>query len=230
MADVMIPCPDCGEKNSFSEFVAPEARCCRGCARVLELPKLEADPIRLSVRKAPPMVPPPPLSPIRGTDNGPPTEINAILKAKREQSAGREKTMRRPKRWLGPLIFLLTAGLLAGLQYAGTTTDRVQDIYLQARYGFLALAAVLVLFEAFRDSVMQGMLCLLLPFYLAYYAITRMESYVRAGFVLGVGAALGTEMLWVGDQAILHIVSREVNWFIEYVNSLISGAQAPLRP
>jgi hypothetical protein len=229
MADVLISCPVCDVKNSFSEFVAPEARCCRGCGHVLELPKLEADPIRLSVRKAPPPVPPPPLSPVRGAANGPPTEINAILSAKRAQSAGREKTLRRPKRWLGLAIFLLTAGLLAGLQYAGIANARVQDVYLQARYGFLGLAAALVLVEAFRDSVAQGVLCLLLPFYLPYYALTRLESYVRSGFVMGVGAALGTELLWVGDQAVFHILSREVNWFIEYVNSLITGAQAPLR-
>lgn len=229
MADVLIPCPDCGTKNAFSEFVAPEARRCRGCHRVLELPKLEADPVRLSVRKSPPPIPPPPLSPMKGAGNEPPAAINAIVAAKKAQAEGMEKTVRRPKRWMGPVIFLGTTGLLAGLQYGGTSIPEMQDAYLWARYGFLVLAAAMVLFEAFRDSLTQGLLCLLLPFYLAYYALSRMQSYVRAGFVLGVGVAIGLELIWMGEDAILRLLNREVNWFIDYVHSLITGAQAPLR-
>lgn len=56
-------------------------------------------------------------------------------------------------------------------------------IFVTTIAGLLSLAsgviAIYLIVSAFRDSIVQGLLSLLLPFYLAYWAFTRFEHPQR---------------------------------------------------
>ena len=52
---------------------------------------------------------------------------------------------------------------------------------------FLAALAcgVMILIHAFKESAVQGLLCLCVPFYILYYAIVKFE-HEKKGLILGI--------------------------------------------
>jgi hypothetical protein len=68
------------------------------------------------------------------------------------------------------------------------------------------------------------MLCLLVPLYLVWYAITRVESYWRQALVLSALALLIAEYAWLRERSVITITSEVVHRFIEYVGASIRRA------
>ena len=71
--------------------------------------------------------------------------------------------------------------------------------------GLLSLAAfvcaIIVLIAAFSEDVIQGILCLCVPFYIWYYALVRYQSenkQIIAGVLIG-GGILGAILQGVGS-------------------------------
>ena len=52
------------------------------------------------------------------------------------------------------------------------------------------VCSIIILIAAFKDEVLQGILCLCIPFYVLYYAIAKFE-HPKKGVIIGVWLGLG---------------------------------------
>jgi hypothetical protein len=137
----------------------------------------------------------------------------------------REK-VKRPHAFWGYLTFLIAAGILIGLQYMMKERPDLSRMYELARIGVSTIGATLLLIVAFRDSTIQGLLCLFVLPYAIYYAVVRLESYWIRGVFIGVLIALGTELYFMPSQAIVTRAQQQTVVFIENVGGLINKASA----
>ncbi len=232
MADITVTCPSCGASASFSEYVSPETLLCPGCKQAISLPKIE-NQTRLRVRKATQSTasdtvdtdlsslvaaPPPALEPA-------PAKPGLDIMSQTHKERGRSKG---PSKIMGIVLFILLAGVLIGAQALAQKGEFPLDYYIWGRLGVMAVVMLLVLTAAFDDGLLQGFLCLLLPFYVIYYCLARMETYWLRGLFLALCAALGAEFYFMKDQAFLILAQRQLNQFIASVSNTIQWAgEAP---
>jgi hypothetical protein len=131
---------------------------------------------------------------------------------------------RSPSLVLGLVVLLLVGGAAVGGTWYVREHGEWRDVFLAARWFVLGVPALLVCLEAFQESAAQGMLCLLVPLYLVWYAITRVESYWRQALVLSALALLIAEYAWLRERSVITITSEVVHRFIEYVGASIRRA------
>jgi hypothetical protein len=183
MPDVEIECPTCGKCITVSEFVDLSQLVCRSCGTRFATETGDAPTDEGTAgagneptphRHAPPQPAPPPV----------------VIAAKVPPVARRRfRWSYQIKCWL---VFAAIGALAALLRYGAVLgTDTAEFI---ARYGWLAVLALHlhITFTAFRDSILSGLLCMLVPFYSLYYVFWSFEDYmfraVFAGILVGTGA------------------------------------------
>jgi hypothetical protein len=89
------------------------------------------------------------------------------------------------------ILFVIIGSAAGVMRYCGVVSP--QYVALFPEYGpFLFLAMhVIIILKAFADSVYQGILCLLIPFYSFYYLFLVSDAfYLRAifgGLLVGIG-------------------------------------------
>ncbi|MDZ4198994.1 MAG: hypothetical protein U1E27_06890 [Kiritimatiellia bacterium] len=204
MADIRMICPMCSTGNVFSEYSDESARVCRQCGLSLhsaltggqsqEPSAVQPLRVREQTRKKPPPIPA-----TAAVDHADP--IPTAGRAAPLPGADRSRGMGR---W-GLLLSLLGfSGLLIGAQALSAFSPPIESAYLNGRYGAVALGALLILVEAFRDSAGQGFLCLLAPFYILYYGLTRVQSYWRQGLTLALLAMIVSELHFIPKRAMIH--------------------------
>jgi hypothetical protein len=223
VADITITCPSCGRPCTVSEFTAAETLACPACSHRLELPNVERG-MKLKVRKGAAgesvNLTNEPLSSVLTSaekpDDRPASTINEVHKVR-----GQVKSQ---KKWLGWLLFLLLGGLLVGAQYYIQQDLKYLDLYHKASWVIYGIVFLAVLMVAADDSYLQAVLCVLVPCYVIYYAFSRMESNALRGLFLAVVVSLGAELYFLKDQALLMILQRQLNAFIDYVSQLIKRA------
>jgi hypothetical protein len=187
MPDVSIECPSCGKTITVSEFVDLSQLVCRSCGG------------RFTVE---------PEEDQEGGGNASDAEESGLLQGQPAAAftpppapvVARVKTQpRRRFRWtyqlkcwavfagVGILAFLLRYGGILGSDALG----------LLIEYGPLVVLVLwlYVTFCAFRDSIMAGVLCLLVPFYALYYAFWSLEDYMFRAVYAGVLVGLGFDAL-----------------------------------
>ena len=103
----------------------------------------------------------------------------------------------------------------------------VTEWYEKGRSLAVGLSMLLVLIVAFYDGTLQGVLSLLLPFYILYYAIVRMEFNLIRGIFLGVCVALVFEVHVLPTRSLLLATQGGFERMITRVNELIQRAGEP---
>ena len=224
MADITITCPSCGRPCTVSEFAATDTLACPACSQHLELPNVERG-MKLKVRKGAAgetvsLTNEPSLSSVlpeaERVDERPASTINEVHKVR-----GQVKSQ---KKWIGWLLFLLLGGLLLGAQYYVQLMPGYLGLYHKVSWIIYGVVYLAVLIIAADDSYLQAVLCALVPCYVIYYAFSRMESNALRGLFLAVVVSLGAELYFLKDQALLMIMQRQLNTFIDWVSSLIKRA------
>jgi len=224
MADIKIVCGKCGAENTFSEYSRAESRICTKCGESLKSEsKLEKS--RLKVRN------------LDGDDGkttlgGAPLEAVGSKKKKETVEAGEEK--RKPQKktkqsasssiLLGLFVFLLFGGLLVAGQYFGRDDAGIMKIYLNVRLFALGLAFAIVVIDAFHEGQIPGFLALLIPPYLVYYALARLDSFWRQGIFFAVVIMLGTELVYVRNESILLYCDNFIANQIDFVSDQLDKA------
>lgn len=128
----------------------------------------------------------------------------------------------------GWLIFLVLGGALIGWQYYVSENPADIKPYIISRLALISIIQLVVLLLAFDDGLGQGILCLLLPFYFLYYIFVRLENVTLRGLFAAVYLAMGTEMYFIYDQALVTVMQQNINVFIESVARLIQRASDPV--
>ena len=230
MADIVLTCPECGRENKVSEYASPETRVCASCRHALQIPEQEKKSARLQMRRIE--------NHQAETLTGGTADYILEEKVRRDSAVAaaevlggvhkvREK-VKRPHAFWGYLTFLIAAGILIGLQYLMKQRPDLIQTYEFARAGISAIGAILLLIVAFRDSTIQGLLCLFVLPYAIYYAVVRLESYWIRGVFMGVIIALCAELYFMSSQAFVARAQQNTAVFIENVGGLIN--QASERP
>ncbi len=230
MADINITCPSCGKSCTVSEFVAAETLACPACSGRLQLPNADHGP-RLKVRKmtsdeGSTLTSEHAISPLISEARISDQPLSTIGNAHKVRG-----TIKGPARFLSFLLFLVLAGLFVGAQYfIQQQGAQYLVLYQRISWGVYALLYFLVLLVAAEDSYLQAILCFLLPFYVVYYAFTRMESLLLRGAFMAVIVSLGAEIYFLKNAALLMLAQEQMNQLIEGGSNLIQRAgEAPIQ-
>ncbi|NQU40456.1 MAG: hypothetical protein HQ523_10925 [Lentisphaerae bacterium] len=195
MADVDVTCETCGSPITLSEYAAIETISCRGCGAplraVASVPsKSVGERLKLKKVEAPPEA---------ATDE----DGNPILASHAEDAEtwrfqryieqSRDSIKTRPKQTaflLSILCFMLLATAMAYARYfEGVSPSTLQTIRIYGPYVALAMHVVIML-AAFKDSVFQGILCLLVPGYSFFYLFLVSDNFwmraVVGGLLVGI--------------------------------------------
>ncbi len=225
MADIILKCVSCGRENKVSEYAAAETLVCINCHHALELPEPENKAAKLKIRK----LESPQAEMLTGTVRVDSHEERVRVESAVQSAAilkdvhkAREKA-KRPHAFWSYLTFLITCGVLIGLQYYLKTRPDLMDTYEWARLGFSVIGTILLLVVAFEDSTFQGLLCLLPP-YALYYAAVRLEIYWVQGIFIGVIVALCSELYFMPKQAVITRAQIQTEIFIKNVAGQIDKA------
>ncbi len=230
MADIIVKCPGCGTESKVSQYAAAEQVACPSCKRRLELPRADDGRKRLAMRRM--------ADEDHATLTGTTTQVTKDVAGRGVEARQVEEVLdnvhrsrqkvEQPKSIWGWLAFVLIAGALVGWQYLGQREPHLLAQYPMTRIASLVIASLLVLLVAFQDSTFQGVLCILAPLYIVYYAFVRMEYYVIRGIFAAVYLALATELYFMPGTALITHAQKAANQGIENVGKLISRAsEAP---
>jgi ribosomal protein S27E len=227
MADIEITCPQCATVTTVSEFADDTNLQCRSCGARIEKPGGLAAAAQQKETEATFSVPPPTQSSLRlakrkreytapaegsddvlkaivdtPTDNGPasqgqdgPLELRPEVKP---------DTRRVSHAAIAGALFLVLGGGMGYLRYGGGL--RPDYLALSAEYGWIAVLAfhVIVVLKAMTDSMMQGILCLLVPGYSLFYIFAVSDDfYLRAvfgGLLVGLGQDAAVKLNMYASQ------------------------------
>lgn len=205
MPDVNITCPSCGKTITVSEFVDLSKLVCRSCGGLFTAPEPEPAEEEETVGQA-------------AAQHAPPPEA-----AKPEPAVVVAKVVPRPRkrfRWTYQIKCwaVFTAVGLAALviRYCGVLGKDSLDALIA--YGPLAVLGMhfYVTFRAFHDSILAGVLCLLVPFYSMYYVFWTLEDYMFRAVFAGILAGTGADTLaWMYEHG-----AEILPWINDFLTSL----------
>jgi len=230
VADIKLQCKQCGKELTVSEFATAESLTCAACGAAMTMPERsgEAVPLKLRLQEQE--------SKTALTGQEMDVDVLARAVAARESESvlsGVHKSHTAVKKsttiWLW-LAMLIVGGGLVGWQYAvakGMGPGEVTAWYETGRSLTTGLSVLLVLVVAFYDGPLQGVLSLLLPFYILYYAIVRMEFNLLRGFFLGVCVALVVEARVLPSRSLLLSAQGGFEELVGKVSHLIQRAGEP---
>ena len=201
MADIVLRCIACGRENKVSEYASSETLICAACHHALEAPEQTQKGAKLQMRKIE-------NDSLTGAAKDTSGEEKRIESAKASAAilgdVHKARTVvKRPHVLWSYLTFLLVCGTLVGFQYLLEQRPDLTTAYEWTRIAFGAIGALLLLVVAFEDNVFQGLLCLFVWPYAIYYAAVRLEIYWIQGIFMGVIVALGCELYFMPQQAVL---------------------------
>ena len=204
MADISIICAQCGTVVTVSEFVHDDAVVCHECGTQLEKPGDQGNGRRIKVRYRPP--PPPAITePVPGEEEA----LEEESRKQEDENVRKHRFAQRRTAWV--VVFVLAAGS-AFLRYGGILPDR----YLQGmiRFGPLVmfLMHIWVVLRAFKDSVFEGILCLLVPFYSLYYVLAVTDEFFMRAVILGLLPGLGYDSAVYYQQEGSRILGSVSEW------------------
>jgi len=232
MADLTLTCSKCQAQTVVSEYAEPGAAICSACGTPLEMPaKKEESGLR--IRR---------MDPASQTSlTGEQMAIDLATRAQagaqtedvlREVHKARTKVQAVSPAWFWLVLLGLGGGWIGWLySLAHGSAPELPFSYETARSVMTAIGWLAVLVVAFQESGGQGMLCLLLPFYILYYAFVRMEYHLLRGWFLAICLALVAEVYFIPDRSALNAAQTATNDFIAKVGGLIHRASdAPSAP
>lgn len=117
------------------------------------------------------------------------------------------------KRTIGPwLVFLVLGGALGFARYGGMLSSHY--LSYSVKYGaFVVLGMhIILVLHAFKESVFQGILSLLVPLYSFYFLFVISDAfYLRAVFA-GILVGIGQDSAFVWQDWIMTIIRTVTSW------------------
>jgi hypothetical protein len=238
MADIEITCPQCTTVTTVSEFVDDSNLQCRKCGKPIEKPgdpqttaakqNSDAPPppaptqsgLRLAKRKREytplpedadgeivPLIQPPPPEDRSGT-----LELRPTIK---------DNKSRINHAAIAAALFVVLGGCMGYLRYGGIL--RPDMLVLVAEYSWVAFALfhVMIVVKAMTDSMLQGILSLLVPGYALFYIFTVSDDFYLRAILAGVLVGIGQDAAYTINLHALDIAN--------YVHGFIAGGGGDIR-
>ncbi|MDD4871656.1 MAG: hypothetical protein PHR77_13950 [Kiritimatiellae bacterium] len=207
MADIELKCPKCSATMVVSEFADHGKLTCHACGEPFVKPDVASQNGKPSVRK---------LTFAKQAPEQAPEENLKPTKWQISQQAAKEK---RPKQgfqmthllW-SSIIFLLLGGTMAYLRYGGGYLSNNRDLI--RLYGPIIIITIhiIILLKAFKDSVFQGVLCLLIPLYSFYYIFSVSDDFYMRAIVGGLLIGIGQDSFFVFNEEIQKLIKVVNDW------------------
>ena len=213
MADIQVKCQNCGAEITVSEFADISMVNCRTCGGKVRLQANQPEPQPAGkVAGEPPQ-------PDRKMRLRPTAETSAA--SEQPSSLGLppgplpKPAKRKHRRFavrhdmIAWAIFVVVGGVMAWLRYGGALAPSLRGLLTEyAPFAVLALHIAIIL-KAFKDSLFQGVLCLLVPFYSLYYLLMISEDFTLRAITFGllVGLAQDSAIYYIkaGGSAFSHV-------------------------
>lgn len=238
MADVKLECPNCGAFFQISEYVDSKHIQCPQCNESLEVATARVQENRLQVRRdrfgsgSETTTPPAPAS----AEKAPEERRGKKKKKKKNEPAHAssetppvkpfkdpyQKTA--PKRWHGLLAFVSLFGILFSLLYFGNQGVIDEGYYYFVRVFLYPSISCAVIFAAFSEGYLPGALCLFLPPYLVYYAVSRTDAYSIRGAFTAILIVLACEIFIEPDRSVVKIAENSIQSVINAGTGAIDRA------
>lgn len=224
MGDVLVTCESCGHQIKVSEFVDPDSLSCAQCGGRLSLPETTRpdDTPTLTVRQK--VAPQPAAEEV---------DEEELKKKKKRRRRHRTRTTGKvggpPKRkslvfrishfevseyslaWVTGLILVPT---MIYLRWGEVFKEQsLEDCKLYGMWGLGLVFAVVVL-EAFKEEMFDGILCLFFPPYALYYLFFKSDSFFVRAVMIAFMAGFGLDMYLL---------------FVEYFEIALNWSQTTLK-
>jgi hypothetical protein len=219
MPDVTISCSECAREYKISEYASVEGLACRTCGAKMSKPTHEKDStLALRSSSSSQM-----LSDWHPDDDDQTASGPVVHPAPPVSTHHVEKVPHAPK-WLAGIVMLIVAGILIGFQYKADLFQSYMGEYAIARNVVAAAAYLFVVLAAFQEHIGPGAGCLLFPPYAIVYSMTSVESWLLRGVLYGMVIGLVTETYLLPDDALFMSASKEMNSFIDSVDTMMVRA------
>ena len=205
MADIDIQCPECKSITSVSEFASEASVKCGSCGHKLEQP----DNVNQYDRK-----PKIGLKRKRDTSTGEAGEsAPGFLQTMKPPERRKAKSEWRASQHIVAWLLFILIGCAAGFARYGNYVDK--DILgVVAQYAPLVVIAfhVLTVLKAFQDSVFQGILCLLVPFYSLFYLFVMSDDFYLRGVFAGLLVGIAQDSYFFFQAQASNIYNSVTAW------------------
>ena len=133
---------------------------------------------------------------------------NRQREEKRDGKDAYERTA--PRIWHGWVALVLLSLILIGLQ-SGLLGNPDSGWYFKIRLFLFPVIYLSVIVAAFREGYLPGILCLILPPYLLYYAVSRTDMYYIRGAFVAMLVSLACELHYDSERSFLAHVEITFN-------------------
>jgi hypothetical protein len=211
MADKSIPCQNCGNVITVSEFVSAKTLTCMKCKAQVTVPMPEAASVEPlpKLRLAPSLAPESPTGPDAASGDPPrqkkrdPHAMRNVLPQYKRRKQKRRVTAFEVK-VLPWLLFIILAAILAWVRYVpGAVSPDILKVMISGGVWTLLFLHISIICYAFTDDSFFGILCLIIPGYSVYYLYVQSDQMILrslAGALLiafGWDALLAAQDLWI---------------------------------
>jgi len=184
MADVDIKCTGCGRVVTISEFASPDTLVCSECGQKLQKPQTLAMDDEAAIPKLRLRDPQDKSS----DDESGQVKLNPLEEARLHPHKVKSRPSSALVSWL---LFLLLGTGMWYLRYGNVLSGHVLSLLKEyGPYSVIAIHAYIILL-AMKDSLLQGTLCLFVPFYSLFYVFSVADNFyaraVIAAILVGVG-------------------------------------------
>jgi DNA-directed RNA polymerase subunit M/transcription elongation factor TFIIS len=198
MADIDIKCQKCGTVVTISEFADPSSIACRKCGEKLQKPDtpIQKQKPTVKVMKKEEIDP-------TNTDTKPPQEWRFHKHVHKEELKGQSAifTTHHIASWI---IFIVLGGLMGWIRYGGLLQPAQLAMLKQyAPFILLGLHIVIIL-TAFKHSVFQGILGVMIPPYPYYFLFAVADEFYLRAIVGGILVGMGQDaLIFVSKESVL---------------------------
>lgn len=222
MADFKLECMNCGALFQVSEYIESPTVRCPQCDEELEIAKaaLKIDSglrvchdkmgsgLAESDSTVPPVAEPPPMSKKMKKE----MQKARRLEEKRKKDKKDPYERNAPKPWHGWVVLVLMTAVLLGLQHVGAGENAG---YYRIRLVLFPLIYLMIIVTAFKEGYLCGFLCLLLPPYLFYYAVSRTDVFYIRGAFTAMIICLVMELYYNSERAFFTHAKSSINQIID---------------
>ena len=217
MADIEIKCSKCYKVIMVSEFADLSSIVCRSCGEKLQKTETPTSKQQPAVRGLK-------LQKSEGSleqetsatdeDKEAPKEWRFYRHMRKNEKPARK--FRMTHHFASWIIFVVLGGIMGFLRYGGGFS--ADHIELIKEFGPIVVIAthIIITLKAFKDSMFQGILCLLVPMYSFYYLFLVSDAfYVRA--------VVGSLLIGIGQDSFLVLQEKAVSGITAVDNYIQSG-------
>jgi len=207
MADIDIQCQKCGNVVTVSEFADPSAIVCRKCGGKLQKQAAVVPKPRATVK----VLTHEEVAATAAKDEPPAAEWRFHKNIHKEELSG-QSTLFSAHHMGSWLVFLVVGGIAGWLRYGGFLGPT--ELATMKTYSpiLLLILHVLIILAAFKTSVFQGILGILIPPYPYYFLFAVADEFYLRAFVGGALIGIGQDgFLFVSKEGV-QIYNAVTQW------------------